>query len=524
MQINALDRLRLAKFVAPQMFENKTPKFHIELLEHFNQPVRYLVASIFRGAGKTTIINKVDTFASIYYDHEEYTQIFSSTQSKAEKFLQDIKTMIINAMQKGLDIKKGLIWNSTEIEVIVNSSLDSIGKKCFIMVFGAGQDPRGGSYNFKRPTKQIFDDIESKVGQYAIRTKANRKKLKEWFYGDCLPSLDPTKGKVKFIGTILHQDSLLMMLLKNKEWNPYIKGIITNGKSSWKDRFPLSDEEAIQKSEEIYLSSNKKVEIKSIEAIKRELYAQSEHNLFYQEYLCLPQSKEKKLFNPKDFRYFSYIEYNDKIKSVTFKNAKQSEKIFTKEPLNIVLQDKTKIPISSCYIYSAMDLASDGKDKSAIVTVAYDSKGNWYILDITCGHYSPFEKSLNAIRVQMQFNPIRFGIEKASALNDFFYTIDVAQKETGIRIPVEELKHGGVNKNIRISNLQPLFFTNKIYFNQDDLNTLELEAQLSGFDIDVESLADDLMDALAYHLHFTKGRSFYFEDDEDEEFEYGSTW
>jgi len=90
----------------------------------------------------------------------------------------------------------------------------------------------------------------------------------------------------------------------------------------------------------------------------------------------------------------------------------------------------------------------------------------------------------------MQFNPIRFGIEKASALNDFFYTIDVAQKETGIRIPVEELKHRRVNKNIRISNLQPLFFTNKIYFNQDDLNTLELEAQLSGFDIDVESLAD----------------------------------
>jgi len=59
------------------------------------------------------------------------------------------------------------------------------------------------------------------------------------------------------------------LLLKNKEWNPYIKSIITNSKSSWKDRFPLSDEEAIQKSEEIYLSSNKKVEIKSIEAIKR---------------------------------------------------------------------------------------------------------------------------------------------------------------------------------------------------------------------------------------------------------------
>jgi arginine deiminase len=122
----------------------------------------------------------------------------------------------------------------------------------------------------------------------------------------------------------------------------------------------------------------------------------------------------------------------------------------------------------------------------------------------------------------MQFSPIRFGIEKASAQNDFFYTIDVAQKETGIRIPVEELRHGGVNKNIRISNLQPLFFTNKIYFNESDINISELESQLATFDIDVESLYDDLMDTLAYQLQFTKGRTFDYSEDDDEDF--GSTW
>lgn len=524
MSITPLDRLKLAKFVAPEMFENKSPKFHLEILEHFNQPIKYLAASLYRGAGKTTIVNKVDTFSSLYYDHEEYTQIFSSTQDKAKKFLNDIKTMIISGIQKGLDIQKGSIWSSTEIEVIINYSIDGVGKKCFIEALGAGQDPRGGSYNFKRPTKQIFDDIESKTGQYAIRTKANREKLKEWFYGDCLPSLDPIKGKVKFIGTILHQDSLLMMLLKNPEWKSYVKAIISDGKSSWSDRFPLTDKEAIIKSKEIYLKTGKKVEIKSIESIRRELYAQGKHDLFYQEYLCLPQSEEKKLFNSKDFRYFSHIEYSDKIKSVTFKNAKESKEILAKEPLNIVLKDGTKIPLSSCYIYSTMDLASDGKDKTAIITVAYDGKGNWYLLDISCGHWSPFEKSVNAIRVQMQFKPIRFGIEKASAQNDFFYTIDVAQKETGIRIPVEELRHGGVNKNIRIANLQPLFFIHKIYFNLDDPNTSELEAQLSGFDIDIESLVDDLMDTLAYHTHFTKNRSFERDDDDEEEFEYGSTW
>lgn len=515
--VTSLDRLKLAKFVAPEMFENKSPKLHIEVLDHFNSPAKYSVGSLFRGAGKTTIENKVDGFASIFLDHEPYTQIFSSTQDKAKKFLNDIKTMIINGMQKGLDIKKGSIWSSTEIEVIVNGNV-----KCFMEALGAGQDPRGGSYNFMRPTKQIFDDIESKSGQYAIRTKANREKLKEWFYGDCLPSLDPLKGRVKFIGTILHADSLLMMLLKNPEWKTFVRGIIVDGKSAWADRFPLTDEDARKKEEELFLKTGKRVEVKSIESIKRELYAQGKHDLFYQEYLCLPQSEEKKLFKTEDFRYFSHIIYDDKVKTVLFKNAKEKEKILAKEPLFIVLEDGTKIPYSNFYVYSTMDLASDGSDKTAIITVAYDSHGNWYVLDISCGHWTPFDKSVNALRVQMQFSPIRFGIEKASAQNDFFYTIDVAQKETGVRIPVEELKHGGVNKNIRISNLQPLFFTNKIFFNSKDLNVSELEAQLTTFDINVESLHDDLMDTLAYHLQFTKGRNFNYEDDDEDEF--SSTW
>lgn len=515
----ALLRLKLAKFIVPAMFENKTPKLHIEFLDFFNAPPKKEVACLFRGAGKTTVENKIDTFADIYLDHEPYQQLFSSTEKKASKFLGDVKTMIIYGIQKGLYLEKGSVWSNTEIEVIVDGK-----HKCFIEALGAGQDPRGGSFNFMRPTKQKFDDIESKTGQYAIRSKANRDKLKEWFYGDCLPSLDPKRGKVRFVGTILHEDSLLMGLLKNKEWQSFVRPIIINGKSAWADRFPLTDEEAKQKEDEYYEQTGKYVEIESIESIKRELYAQGKHDLFYQEYLCLPQSEEKKLFNRDDFRYFSHVEYDDAVTSIHFSNAKESETILTKKPLNIVFEDGTKLSLDKCFIYTTMDLASDGSDKTAIVTVAYDSKGNWYILDISAGHWSPFQKSSNAIRVQHQFQPIRFGIEKASAQNDFFYTIDVAQKETGIKIPVEELSHGGVNKNIRISNLQPFIFTNKVHFNSSDLNLTELEAQLSSFNIDVESSHDDYIDAMAYQLQFVKNRSFSSWDDDEDDEDMGSTW
>jgi len=81
-------KLQLAKYVAPEMFENKTPKFHIELLEFLSDGSKFSVASLFRGAGKTTVVNKIDTFSSIVYEHEPYTQIFSSTQDKAKKFFK----------------------------------------------------------------------------------------------------------------------------------------------------------------------------------------------------------------------------------------------------------------------------------------------------------------------------------------------------------------------------------------------------------------------------------------------------
>lgn len=511
MSVDAITKLKFIKTIAPDIFQNATPKFHIQILNFLHLPDKYEAAAIFRGAGKTSIVNKVDGVCSLYFDKEPYQQIFSSNEKKAMKFLKDIKTMIINAMLKGYNIKKGSIWTNTEIEVIVDGK-----HHCFIESMGAGQDPRGGSFNFMRPTRQIFDDIESKVGQYAIRNKANREKLEEWFYGDCLPSLDPQRGKVRFIGTILHADSLLSKLLRDKNWKKIIIPIIINGKSAWADRFPLTKEEAKQKENEYYNKHGKRIKIESIDEIKESLFDRGHHNLFYQEYLCKPQAVEKMLFKYEHFQYFKEVRYAKKIEKIELKNALECREVYIKTPTDIVLEDDTIIPLSSTYVYSTMDLASDGKDATAIVTAAYDTNGNMYILDISAGHWSPFEKSVQAIRIQKTFNPIRFGIEKASAQNDFFYTINVAQKEFDTQIPVETLTHGGVNKNIRIANLHPMFMTKKIFFNRSDINTTELEGQLLSFDLDVESLKDDIMDCLAYQMNFIQNRSFEEYDDDYE--------
>ncbi len=469
---------------------------------------------MFRGGGKTTTVNKTDMFSTLWYDHEPYTQIFSATQDKAEKFLADVKNMIVSAMRNGYDIRKGVHWNKTQVEVIIDGE-----HTCYIEVFGAGQDPRGGTNNFSRPTKQVFDDIESKQGQYAIRSKANRKKLWDWFFGECIPSLDPIYGRAVIIGTILHTDSLLNRILKKKKWKSKIIPLLTDsGKSAWGDRHPLTAVEARIKEKEIKNKFGKSVEIDSIEDIKAMYKEDGNLKLFYQEYLCVAQGEESRLFKQEFFKYYKGIKYKEEIETFRVQHLNETKTINLRIPQSIILEDKTTIKIEHTYRYATMDIASkDGKDKTVIITVAYDSNNKMYILPIKAGKWTPSEKAEAVIVEYRKHHQIRFGIEKASMQNDFFSTIDEMQKANNLRIPVEPISHGGISKNIRIQNLEPLFLAGKIYFCESDPLSSDLEAQFLAFDMEVEGSNDDYIDALAYQLHFIRDRSFEQDDYEEEE-------
>lgn len=46
--------------------------------------------------------------------------------------------------------------------------------------------------------------------------------------------------------------------------------------------------------------------------------------------------------------------------------------------------------------------------------------------------------------IYLTFYPNRIGIEKAGMQNDFFYTINVIQKLTDVRLPIDGLSHQGI--------------------------------------------------------------------------------
>ena len=51
--------LKFAKDVEPEIFENKTPKFHLEIIHFIDGEGQYKAIAVFRGAGKTTLFRMI---------------------------------------------------------------------------------------------------------------------------------------------------------------------------------------------------------------------------------------------------------------------------------------------------------------------------------------------------------------------------------------------------------------------------------------------------------------------------------
>lgn len=500
--------LKFAKDIEPEIFENKTPKFHLEIIDFINKDSSHKAVAIFRGAAKTTLLNKIYTVSQIFFKTEPFIMIASSNEAKVLSFLESVKNSCDRASEKGYALTRGKIWNKDKIEVVVNAGLkdkngNSIQKSCYVCALSAGQDPRGAIINNTRPTLIIVDDLESKVGAFSVYNKENRRKLRSWFYADLLPALHPSKGKLLIVGTIIHEDSILNNIINgdNEEgiqWDRIKIPIIKDGISTWSSRFSLQ----------------------KIEKIKSTLEKQGLVHEFYQEYMCAPINPEKALFKKEYFKYFDCLEYNRlrvPITVVITDGVNQKEvKTFSASVINM---GNEKISLNECEIFSTIDLASSsGRDETAIITFAVDKQERIFIIDVVSGHWTPFEKSVEIIKVFLSFNPSRIGIEKAGMQNDFFYTIDVIQKLTGIVLPIEALTHGGKAKNTRISNLEPYYRTGWIYHNCALSSINELEAQLLAFDPEVDSKIDDIIDATAYMMHYVNNR-FFNKEYEDYEYE-----
>jgi hypothetical protein len=332
------------------------------------------------------------------------------------------------------------------------------GHGCRIMPVSYGQEVRGILFKDARPDLYIVDDYEDSE---SVMSDELRPKRKARFYSDIMGSIDRSSKDYRFIviGTVLHEDSLLMNLLND-----------TSGQ--WRQiRLELCDDEYVsnwpeqQSSEEIWQMAER-------------YRAQGLMDVFYREYRNLCMSPENAPFKRENFQYY----YPAQLKSRYLEY--------------FVLVDPAKTVTSN---------ACD----TAIVGLGIDIlEGCVYIVDMICQRLHAHEQIDAGLEMARRIGARVVGVEVTGSGEYVEWPWKSAILERGLQVEFVPLKatagpsqyipkgstqHG---KDSRIGNaLVPLYNGRKIFHPHGHPLVQKLELQLLEYPY---SSRKDLIDALSY--------------------------
>lgn len=233
--------LKWARDMLPEYLPQATPWFHIEMLMllfalfdpfYKNRYERQLNIISFRGSSKSTLINMLFTeyllcnigrkmkilgangeVIEVLID-EKFIVICSETGGSAEEFVVRLRDeLTVNSNLK-------FFYGGT-IEDALDDTTGQWTRRafkyngCFVMGAGVGQQIRGKIKGAYRATLLFADDIYSENNTI---TEDGRSKVKKWFDRAVINSIDDLKGKTVVVGTILHEDTVLIENKKSKNW------------------------------------------------------------------------------------------------------------------------------------------------------------------------------------------------------------------------------------------------------------------------------------------------------------------
>lgn len=188
-----------------------TPSFHREIWELYTSDYPSCGAVAPRDHAKSTALTFDYTMASVCFRDSDYVIIIGSTEDKASEQLSNLSEEFHSNADLCRDF--GIVSFETDQKTDI-TVVCSDGHRFRILARGAEQKIRGAMWNGKRPNLIIGDDMED---DEQVESVDRRKKFRRWFFRAAKQSLSKT-GKIRIHGTILHEDSLLSRLLKNKMW------------------------------------------------------------------------------------------------------------------------------------------------------------------------------------------------------------------------------------------------------------------------------------------------------------------
>jgi len=544
--------VRWAKELMPEFAFNQTPDFHKDLyltllslydpkLRNKYERLRGLIS--FRGSAKSTAANTLFVAYVLANNGKSFKIKYNG---QVEEFLIDERTIVIisetatSAEEFTVRIRDAFTENERlryYYRVAITQAVDSITgqwtrgafriNNCFVQAVGSGQQIRGKVKGASRPSLVIADDIYS---ENSVITEERRTRTRWWWNNAVMKSVDDLRGKVLMLGTIVHDDTVLVDIKTNPRWQvtqmcvmpPEKFHIFVNDHLNvdWESstcRLPHDDIknpnaraqaqrlyfDKIQDSDDWELAWPERIDLYLLALMYQEAIFNSTVSGLYQEYFHITLSPYERRFKKEFMQVLRPYELKHEygMNWIKFENASKGPEEQEWKVVNIEF---------------GIDLAGGGIDDAVITVVAATEELQIYILHQAIGKWS-IRDNIDAInrinrvtldrgavqgvgiidetfRLARRYRPskIKVGIagEEALIMREFRRVFEENRDYTQI---IGRPQFGGRNalsKEDRIRNTMLPFYETRMVYHAPHLDKLEYQLEYLG-----KSTHDDCADA-----------------------------
>lgn len=212
-----------------------TPDFHRECWNRYCSDAPAAATAAPRNHAKSTALTHDYILANVLWRAEPYVILVGASEDLAIEHLGDIANELRENEEliQAFKIKEFIQDQKTDIIVECQD-----GYQFRIIARGAEQKIRGKKWRGRRPGLIVCDDLED---DEQVENRDRRKKFRRWFFRACKQALRDG-GKIRVHGTILHVDSLLNHLMRNRSWDSKCykahKSFSDFSEILWPEKFP----------------------------------------------------------------------------------------------------------------------------------------------------------------------------------------------------------------------------------------------------------------------------------------------
>lgn len=190
-----------------------TPPFHREGWELYCSDLKFVALAAPRGHAKSTAFTHDFGLAAVCFRFESHVLIVGSTEEMAMGQLGDMARELRENEELREDFGIQKLETDSKGEIV---ALCDDGHRFRIIARGVEQRVRGMKWNGRRPGLILLDDVEE---DEQVLNADRRKKLSRWINRALIPA--GRRGcKLRWHGTLLHQDAMLARIMKGKVWEP----------------------------------------------------------------------------------------------------------------------------------------------------------------------------------------------------------------------------------------------------------------------------------------------------------------